>query len=328
MPNFLDLPRELRDRILELVVAHRVDLPDIEDLSTLAIGRTAINDVAAGPWAGTRSVFYENEPRVNALRSIFTVNRQLRLEAKQALARAKLSGVHELDIIILDETNLIPTWIYAPSVTYRIETLKVTIRVANTNNSCSPKWQRHAGLETGIWSNTSYARSAFQSLVSIMLKADFRGKAAPECVESCEELTVKCLDINILNPRPPAAHRITAPWTYCHGTENYGRFHALTPEYVGGLLDYHVWNSPSTFHSTIIHGELIYVYINCAQLLFERVEAVILQYNGVHSWTYDMGYKFRHLGIEAPYAYGEKSNTFGEWMERIRSKRKYLGLST
>jgi hypothetical protein len=329
MPHFFDLPRELRDRILELVVAQRVTPPDVRDPSALRIGRTAIHDVPTGPWAGTRSIFYEDEPQVNRVHSIFAVNRQLRLEAYHALDRTKLTGFHELDIVILDETNLIPTWTYAPTLTSRVDTLKVTFRVANSGSSSSPQWQHHAGLETGIWSNTSYARSVFQSLLSIMLKANHRGKDAPICVNSREDVAIKCLDIVVLDPQVSETdHTVLRKTTYYYGAEMYRSTHALEPVYLLGLLAYHIRCSPSEFHSTIIHGELLYVYINCAQLLFEHVETVVLRCNGVQYWTCDMGERLGQLGIQEPYAYGERCNNFGQWKELIHGKRKRLGLST
>lgn len=106
MAGLLDLPRELRDDIIHLVLSSPITVvPNTT--------RKVTNDFVF--WHDLRRVFYlasTNAYRPNSL-CLLLVNRQLHAETREYLARKKPPFI--LDLAIVDKSWLWPTWRWVPT---------------------------------------------------------------------------------------------------------------------------------------------------------------------------------------------------------------------
>lgn len=78
-------------------------------------------------WTGTKDI------RVGAFKptrhAVFLVNRQLSSEAAVVLARIEKVD-YQLDVIMLNEVYLLPTWILLPKQVLQVQTLTCNFRIA------------------------------------------------------------------------------------------------------------------------------------------------------------------------------------------------------
>src|ERR1700759_391866 len=111
MSRFLALPRELRDRIIELAITHQVNAP-----TTLAdVGqRIELEDIDYFSLTNGRGVFYAADIPSTSPFALLAVNHQIRTETCEAIRRLPLTC--ECDVIIANEDALYVTWTYVPPI--------------------------------------------------------------------------------------------------------------------------------------------------------------------------------------------------------------------
>ena len=128
--TLLTIPREIRNQILDIVVATPQTPPrDISDLGN----RVTRDDFTTIAWSTQVSEirYSSNDNRVDAM-PILLSNKQLRDEALSAIKRAPRDYV--LDILMADERHFYPTWLLAPCLTDRAGTVRANIRIKEVKN--------------------------------------------------------------------------------------------------------------------------------------------------------------------------------------------------
>ncbi|KNG87790.1 hypothetical protein ANOM_004633 [Aspergillus nomiae NRRL 13137] len=124
MPSLLDLPLELRELIIELVLKDQRIPPAAPSQSN----RGSFRDMGYRAWR--QIIYYERRQShcpYNASGLIRT-NHQLSEETLATLDRIS-SSPYVLDVSVLNDVGLYPTWLSVPRLTHRVSTLHVNVRL-------------------------------------------------------------------------------------------------------------------------------------------------------------------------------------------------------
>ncbi|OQE16496.1 hypothetical protein PENFLA_c027G03680 [Penicillium flavigenum] len=128
MASFINLPTELRLIIIRHTLHHRRESPPTPSTSN----RDHIEDfkpVAESWQLGGCGVYYEESHKhcpTNCLPLLLT-NRQISAETKSVLSRMETDYV--LDISVLNDIYLFPTWITVPRLSHRVNHLRAEVRL-------------------------------------------------------------------------------------------------------------------------------------------------------------------------------------------------------
>lgn len=130
MSSLLTIPREIRDQILELVIfSHRA--PPKSPTEPPQERASLDNPRRFSSWSyGPENVKYDQQDIVPNSLSLLLVNRQLSAETKSTLERFPIS--YYLDVMIVNEQELHPTWLSVPAFSNRIDNVVVTFRIFGT----------------------------------------------------------------------------------------------------------------------------------------------------------------------------------------------------
>ncbi|PLB53493.1 hypothetical protein P170DRAFT_131201 [Aspergillus steynii IBT 23096] len=143
--NILDLPSELLDRIVGLVLTHRDSPPSTSDrlhtfgdrilvLRPLPTGR---NDYDKSYGYGNVKYYANQEPLyhnwTSASASLLLVNRQLAEVTRWRLGQLSKSSHYALDVMLVNEMELWPTWTFLTPPCEQVDTLTATFRITGTS---------------------------------------------------------------------------------------------------------------------------------------------------------------------------------------------------
>lgn len=107
----LSLPRELRDEIIALVIASR--RPSLQNAAELEMQSRVPLDIS-NTWGGSGLYLEEQSAYTPNAGGLLLANKQLRSETQSALERLDLDLAHELDVKLVDERFIAPTWTFIP----------------------------------------------------------------------------------------------------------------------------------------------------------------------------------------------------------------------
>lgn len=146
MSLILEMPRELRDKILTLVVLSTiVSPPESPEYTTDKQDREQqCDDTSCLSWYNSQGVRYQKDTRMKGIPTL-QVNRQLRNETLAVINHLKLPGLrsYKLDVMLVNESELWPTWLYVPTSTTRVEEVHATFRIIG------PSKKRRSGFSGG-----------------------------------------------------------------------------------------------------------------------------------------------------------------------------------
>ncbi|OCL09294.1 hypothetical protein AOQ84DRAFT_363416 [Glonium stellatum] len=123
MPNFLELPRELRDMIYMAVLTSEVPRPSLSDNRLRPENIHQIGYHVADAQPGEFGNAYTLDESPSTCASLLCSSRQVNKELGEAINRAKSRGQMPLkmDCLVLDERIIYVTWISFPLVRTHIE---------------------------------------------------------------------------------------------------------------------------------------------------------------------------------------------------------------
>lgn len=125
MSSFLDVPREVRDRIIELVLCSQTGTPYME---TATEERVELDDFE-NRWQYARvKVKYAKQVHITST-SLLLVNHQVHVETVEAVNRLPSKRSYRLDVAVVNEEGLYPTWISVPSLSTRVDKVHSSFRV-------------------------------------------------------------------------------------------------------------------------------------------------------------------------------------------------------
>ncbi|KAF2791811.1 hypothetical protein K505DRAFT_326582 [Melanomma pulvis-pyrius CBS 109.77] len=148
MPSFMSLPLELRDEICTYVIlAPKRPPPSINQTSEQILqNRQTYREPALHSLGGRDLVKYLPEDEfVTTSTPLMLVSRQLHAETVANVERLGAEAhSYDLDIILVDETLLCPTWIRVPALTTRVNRVNVTLRIAGSYAEISGKYEGYS----------------------------------------------------------------------------------------------------------------------------------------------------------------------------------------
>ena len=191
MSSLLDIPREVRSHILELVLCSSRAPP--QNPATALQNRIELHDVQYHAWEyGPRNNKYEQGNYITTSLPLLLVNRQLFVETQSVLERLSMKHSYSLDIMFVNEQELWPTWLSVPALSTRVDNLAATVRIFG-----SPKSLGQSGFRGGdggppqiVW--------CFYSLMERFLIHGPVGKRISGSQD--KNITIKVLTLNIVTP--------------------------------------------------------------------------------------------------------------------------------
>ena len=136
MPQLLSVPREVRDNMLSFaILGAKTPSVDVTDCTP----RAQPKEVELGRWNVGDNVGLptQAESHTPSSTALLLVNRQLYAEAKDVLRRHPLPR-YTLDIMVVNEQLLWPTWTCIPTPGTRIDILAVTFRIVTPDLQMDP----------------------------------------------------------------------------------------------------------------------------------------------------------------------------------------------
>jgi hypothetical protein len=128
MPHLLTLPRELRDMIIDIVLAMSSRSPPEHPRND---ERFRIN-----PWSSTRVPKERSAYRTTSF-GLLGTSHQLYCETKQRIRSMRFKPAYHLDIMVVNGPKLWPTWVKLPSLKdTNIEDLHVNFRTFGGSTHC------------------------------------------------------------------------------------------------------------------------------------------------------------------------------------------------
>jgi len=231
MPSLLTLPRELRDEIISYaILAPLNEAPPLTaTFSDLTDGRDSVCNPGLRAWGITDAIKYKlgNVPSSSA--SLLLVNRQLYSETVSNLLILPESRTYDLDIILLDEVLLLPTWLRVPMLTTSVDKINVTFRIAGS----SPAHERYRtyGSYSGFNIGNG-AGPAMSWLIYSLLERFFKvGPTGERKSDEHKHVTIKTLDINVQTPDHVDPAHFGNPGTGIRDPRN-STEHCLDPLYL------------------------------------------------------------------------------------------------
>lgn len=208
MPSLLDLPRELRDEILGLVLFTPPRIP--LDFSCYDHLRRELT-VPSHDQQGLIRFYHlvkvlPNNIQYNAFfttrASLLLLNHQLNAETSSLLRRKRPSAMqYVLDIAVVNDLELWPTWISVPLLAGEIDEIYVSIRTITTQrlgwNRKTNKWLGGDGVPPLSW--------AFASMLELFLLYGPLMDAEDHSTQQEENnrrMTIRRLVLDVRSPSP------------------------------------------------------------------------------------------------------------------------------
>ncbi|KAI4187068.1 MAG: hypothetical protein L6R41_003052 [Letrouitia leprolyta] len=259
---FLQLSRELRNSIYELLLLSKRERP----LSLEHGNLRRYSDSADKIWFRGRDQ-YLAENLINPIVPLQLTCGQIHDEGQDAIIRIQRSGclTFELDIIMLHETELYPTWLSIPVVTDTIPKLKVGFRFFAERKGHTGGWRSRGGAPPNI----------IGSLFTLLKRFLLRGPNFFSPIKRKRMIKVDELSINLQTP----STWLNNEW--CELTGSMYRLDSKTPtppQRVMGGMTYHL--------GLLLKGSKYPV--NHAQLLFQRIKRITFTLDGEEQESWDM----------------------------------------
>ncbi|KAE8337286.1 hypothetical protein BDV24DRAFT_140230 [Aspergillus arachidicola] len=328
MPSLLDLPLELRELIIELVLKDQRIPPAAPSQSN----RGSFRDMGYRAWR--QIIYYERRQShcpYNASGLIRT-NHQLSEETLATLHRIS-SSPYVLDLSVLNDVGLYPTWLSVPRLTHRVSTLHVNVRLfGHILSRDSARSQVGDGGHLGFqWS--------FYALLERFLRygpVDEKTSRGKDPTYVHRDVTVKTLVLDFQSAEPELSFppdEVDYRWWW-------GRHHRMDPlpgtetGVTFELSDYKT--RPEWFAKYLlgyIYGLLAMGYhmAEYGKILYERIGTIKVLVNGEPNAEIDLAGPLarRHFTDTRDvlgYVYTESElAAYREWKKETLARREQLG---
>ena len=350
MPSLLDLPREVRDLIIEDVLsAHVYRMPPVAPSKS---NREDFIDFDHRAWLHRRGAIYHDQhdthiSTLNSQVSLLLTNRQISAET-QSMINSLRSRPYILDLSVQNEVDLYPTWLQVPLVTNCVSTLYVNVRLFGhiLSQKDASHFSGNGGLPGLHWS--------FYGLLERFLQYGPAGKKphGPKMIfhgnirnvsEGNEpedrNMTVQTLILNFESaeselPFPPRnidynwweGRRTYFAWYTEDSSERIPREKYTTrPEWLATFLATEIGGLLSMGYHTAEYG----------MILYESIGAIRILVDGKLTYEFDIASRLANLRKSDPENCGYVASTiiseeriplFWKWKKQTLERRKQLGL--
>jgi hypothetical protein len=129
MASFLEIPQELRNKILELAINTDTAPPQYANVDNAAEYKE-LDDIVYQSWTNGKDVLYPQSSIPSNALSLLLVSRSMQAQSLAALARLKCSSTFKMDVLLVQESELWATWTsHRPIFTPNVETIHVSFRI-------------------------------------------------------------------------------------------------------------------------------------------------------------------------------------------------------
>lgn len=292
----MKLPLELRNQICISVLATENERPDTtKAFEELISGRVQYETPRLE--VGCQVVLYLPEGAINNIPSLLLVNRQLHAETMANLdfIAAKRPS-YCLDVVVLDEILLLPTWLSVPFITTNLDTVNITFRISGSYdarkefdiemNRRGPyaKWAHFKGFRS------CKGESAMRFQVCAVLERFVRVGPAGEVENEFEHkhFTAKCMKIDFQTPPDIPLERLGSPISgrgFFGGDKN-SRGRVLDPDVLARFVADDLRDM-----LTVQDGPAL----NYSEILFEHLDELVLFRDGKEFERWDIAEQLRDL---------------------------------
>jgi len=215
MPNFLDLPRELRDHIYESIAFCRQ--PDVFQKlrhDNWKDGRKATNYKFEFSKNDGSKVLYSTTPfepigldNLSTLRSLKGANRQIQAETLEFLHRIDKKTSYELDVALINNENLIPAWVSVPALVKHVKKLRIEIHAVSFERAQWGPWSS-GNVPDYLWSFYGILERFLHvgpkgpTLRLQQKHTGFRSFFIDLFPKEKKKFSIQTLEINIVTPNP------------------------------------------------------------------------------------------------------------------------------
>jgi hypothetical protein len=323
MPSLLDIPPELRESIIRHVLYNHHTPPETPSKSN----RVSLQDFQ---YNGYKMYHVKRRTRCfSSCTSLLLTNRQLFTETRSVINRMK-STTYILDISVLNEMNLFPTWISVPYITKRVSTLHVDVRLFGhiMSKEVARRQVGDGGIVGFHWS--------FYGLLQRFLRygpVDERKKSSKPPFESDDyDVTVKLLVLNFksaeLEPAFPPDTVTYDTWESWHFMHFYSRQrdidlerYTTRPEWVSKFLVSEIRSLLRMNYYTASYGKILY----------ERIGAIRILVDGDLKHEFDLASILASLRFTRPqetfghFVSQKRISAFWNWKKETLTRREQLG---
>ncbi|CAI6338148.1 unnamed protein product [Periconia digitata] len=330
MPSFMELPQEVRDQICgEVLLSPTAEAPDL-GLSYKAMieGRKSYNwPETSGRDSSRYCIRYlpSASTTVATCTPLLLVNHQLYAETMANLSATPQSSTYDLDLIVLDERLLCPTWLRVPVLTNNVDQVNVQLRVAG----CHPKnVEEYRGIDIGT--RSLFARGdggpslmvwCFYAVLVRFLRVGPTG----ECQSNRKHrsIVLKTLDIDVRTPPNIDPSHFVKPGSSRKRSASKDIGSVVDPDYLARFLTGYIEYLLNMDHHAAPYGKIFYILMN--EIVLRRDGKVVERINiasRIPKLAYNNGRPYH------PYeGSSEKNlNDFAEWKARAIEYRKQRGL--
>lgn len=333
MPSLMDLPPELQTLIIERVVLEHREPPSTPSKT----GRIGFEDMKYLSWE--RNIYHEPRPTHNQSNSgsLLLTNQRLSAITQTVLARIQRIN-YTLDISVLNDVELYPTWVYVPRLTNRVSTLTVDVRLfGHVISREDARAQVGDGGRLGIqWS--------FYALLERFLRygpvGEKKGKKPgtgyfrdnPEYDDREVVIDTLVLDFE-------SAERVLSfPPAQVGYNRWSGWLHVRAPRQSRGSLQLSDYTTRPEWCAAHLMGEITaildmdYHTALYGMILYEQIGRIQIRVNGEVTEELDIAHRLAEMRFtDAGQTFGYMSNenrisAFWKWKKWVLSRRQELGL--
>lgn len=318
MSSLMKLPRELRDEICNLVLTAELERPDITEPFEQLI-RERLQYKKPRLEAICKVVLYSPGAASSNNLSLLLVNRQMYAETLENLEMIAKHPSYSLDIIVLDEVLLLPTWLSVPVNTTSIDTVSVTFRISGSYdarkefdlemNRKGPytKWSRYKGFRGAAGSPPAMSWQVY-AVLERFVKVGPAGEVEDENVN--KHFTARYMKIDFQTPPGVPQDRLIEPLS---GRGSFGgrknvRGGVLDPGYLADYVAYDLIRMLRLSGGT---------WFSCGKILYEHLNELVLYKDGREFQRWDVAEQLRNL---------EGSESVNKYKARTWQMRRERGL--
>ncbi|KAF1847978.1 uncharacterized protein K460DRAFT_403289 [Cucurbitaria berberidis CBS 394.84] len=320
MPSLLTIPRELRDQICTYALFAQTN------------ERQALNQ--------TFEQLIDNRKSSPAVLDLLQINHQLRAETIENIKLFAKRATYDLDIILVDEILLLPTWVRVPFLTNRLEEVNATFRISGSFDPKKEKPRRKKGeddpplgpyVRFGSYKGFRIGSGAGPAMgwqIYGVLERFIRAGPIGHCTERNDHrhVAVKTLNINIETPPDIDASRFleaprTVQWRhYSNPVDDDDDKDVLDPDYLVDFIRGRLYG--------LLNGS-DHEWFSYGKILYEHVDEVVMKKDGVQIRRFDVAKMLRNVqGLEERYVTKKQLRKYKEMVWRVRKERGLKVLSS
>lgn len=313
--GLLSLPREIRDQILDMVISWpMMDPPCLIDHEALRKTRSELMEPRLRAWTRGCWVRYLQPKCIVHGSPLLCVNQQLHKETLEALFRYVDKHVYLIDVVILNEVEVLPTWLHVPQLTNRVDRFHATVRISG---SYDPKLYadiKDSHRYKGFSMMQRAAPAMHWVLFSVLERFLLVGPVPKWHAQRDRELSIKTFIIDVCTPPNISPGRFGDPQSLDTFDQSFNPKHVLSPSYLYEFIKTNVrWLLEMSHHSS-----------EFGSILYEHIGRIVMAFDGEERYTIDLAEELQDVQFSDGFSGSEAE--FVKWKEGAKSKRMNLGL--